>query len=149
MISSVFPDADVLAFDFGIPYEHMYGHRGFTHSIVFALIWAFLMIFLFHRDQIRPYILGCYYFICTISHGLLDAMTTGGRGVAFFAPFSDERYFLPWRFIHVSPLRASHFFSEWGLKVIKNEMIYVGLPCLLLISVGFILNRYFYNSRIL
>jgi len=32
------PDADVIAFRFGIPYESMLGHRGFSHSIIFALI---------------------------------------------------------------------------------------------------------------
>ncbi len=32
------PDADVVAFRFGIPYDSMFGHRGFSHSILFALI---------------------------------------------------------------------------------------------------------------
>nr|HRC76832.1 rhodanese-like domain-containing protein [Kouleothrix sp.] len=30
-------------------------------------------------------------------HGVLDAMTDGGLGVAFFAPFSATRYFFPFR----------------------------------------------------
>ncbi len=30
------PDADVLAFKFGIPYAAMLGHRGLSHSLVFA-----------------------------------------------------------------------------------------------------------------
>ena len=37
IILSIFPDIDVVAFKFGIPYEHMFGHRGITHSIAFAL----------------------------------------------------------------------------------------------------------------
>ena len=36
-ICSVIPDVDVVAFKFGIPYESQWGHRGFTHSLVFAL----------------------------------------------------------------------------------------------------------------
>jgi inner membrane protein len=36
ILSSILPDLDVLTFNFGIPYSHPFGHRGFTHSIVFA-----------------------------------------------------------------------------------------------------------------
>jgi hypothetical protein len=37
---AMLPDADVLAFRFGIPYQHLFGHRDFTHSLVFALLAA-------------------------------------------------------------------------------------------------------------
>ena len=66
--------------------------------------------------------------LVTASHGLLDAMTNGGLGIAFFAPFDDGRYFLPWRPIEVSPIGAGAFFSEWGLRVIKSELLWVWLP---------------------
>lgn len=131
MVLSVLPDADIIAFDFGIPYEHMFGHRGFTHSLFFAFVMAGTISYLLFPSLKRTAVF-LYLFICTASHGILDAMTTGGRGIAFFAPFSDERYFFPWRIIQVSPLRARHFFSEWGLEVIKSELIWIGLPCLLL-----------------
>jgi len=35
-ICSMLPDIDVISFAFGIRYEDMLGHRGFTHSIFFA-----------------------------------------------------------------------------------------------------------------
>jgi inner membrane protein len=54
-------------------------------------------------------------------------MTTGGLGVAFFSPFSNERYFLPWRPIRVSPLSAG-FFSARGLAVLASELKWVWLP---------------------
>ena len=47
-----------------------------------------------------------FLFLCTMSHALLDALTDGGLGVAFFSPFSNERYFFPW-----TPIRVSRFFS--------------------------------------
>ena len=87
---SIFPDADVLAFRFNIPYSHPFGHRGFTHSIFFALLFAILVRWIFFyniprgKQSIQLIIL---FFLCTVSHGLLDAMTTGGRGVAFFWTF--------------------------------------------------------------
>ena len=40
--AAMLPDADVLAFRFGVPYGHQLGHRGITHSLVFALLLATL-----------------------------------------------------------------------------------------------------------
>ena len=37
MLVSIFPDVDVIAFYFDIPYGDQFGHRGFTHSIFFAV----------------------------------------------------------------------------------------------------------------
>ena len=71
-------------------------------------------------------------------------MTTGGDGISFFAPFSDERYFLPFRKIMVSPIGISAFFSEWGVEVLKSEFIWIGIPTIFMILFGTILNRYLY-----
>ena len=98
---AVIPDADVIAFKFGIPYESMWGHRGITHSLLFALLLALLLTWLFFKQR-KPFsrkwwLTTIYFFVCTVSHGVLDAMTTGGKGIAFFAPFDNGRYWLPWR----------------------------------------------------
>ena len=77
-----------------------------------------------------------FFFSCTASHALLDAMTNGGLGVAFFSPFDNSRYFLPWRPIQVSPIGISNFLSEWGISVIKNEIIWVGIPCICVIIIS-------------
>lgn len=132
IISSVFPDADVIMFRFGYSYEHMLGHRGLTHSIPFAFAWAVVFTLMFFQKQkkrIQVVIFG-YLFFCIGSHGVLDAMTNGGRGIAFFAPFSADRYFFPFRPIEVSPLGAGNFFSEWGMRVLISEFCWIMLPCL-------------------
>ncbi|MCB0693655.1 MAG: metal-dependent hydrolase [Saprospiraceae bacterium] len=139
MLSAAMPDLDVIAFWLDIPYEHPLGHRGLTHSILFAAIWALGIGYLFwrnvdNRDRIR-WRIWFYLFLCTASHGVLDAMTTGGRGVGFFIPLDNDRYFLPWRFIQVSPIRASAFFSEYGLKVLTNEFVTVWLPCMIVMII--------------
>ena len=36
LLFSLLPDADVLAFKFGIAYADAFGHRGFSHSLLFA-----------------------------------------------------------------------------------------------------------------
>ena len=137
--SAIIPDIDVLAFEFGIPYSHPLGHRGFTHSILLAIIWAFCMAFNIGRKSKSVWFF--VIFLSTISHGILDAMTSGGRGVGFFIPFNNERLFLPFRKIVVSPIRIHEFFSEWGLQVILSEIKYVLVPCGIILLVTLILRK--------
>jgi len=73
-----------------------------------------------------------YFFVATASHGFLDAMTNGGLGVAFFSPFDNTRYFLPWRPIVVSPISVNRFFSERGLAVLQSELLWIWIPAGLL-----------------
>jgi inner membrane protein len=139
IFSAILPDFDVVAFKFGIPYEHPLGHRGFTHSIFFAIIWAFILMFAFGKKS--KFMWFVVIFLSTISHGLLDAMTSGGRGVGFFIPFDNSRFFFPFQGIIVSPLGFKRFFSEWGLQVIFSEIKYIFLPCALILVVRFLVNK--------
>ena len=139
IICSIIPDADVLSFQFGIPYEHFWGHRGFTHSLLFAFLLGIVITLVFYRKRFLTWqglALIFFFALCTASHSLLDAMTSGGLGVAFFSPWDNTRYFLPWRPIQVSPIGAENFFSEWGLRVIKSEALWIGGPALVYISVS-------------
>ncbi|HZQ46047.1 MAG TPA: metal-dependent hydrolase [Verrucomicrobiae bacterium] len=130
--SAVLPDADVITFGLGINYEDMLGHRGLTHSLPFALFWAFLVVWCEFKQVVRfsrPWWgLLAFFFVVTASHGILDALTNGGLGVAFFAPFSSARYFFPWHPIEVSPISVKEFFSQWGGAVIRSELKYIWLP---------------------
>ncbi len=128
---SIIPDADVIMFKFGYQYEHWLGHRGFFHSIFFCLILGFGISYLFFKKKDKRLILGVLFSLSGISHGILDAMTSGGRGIAFFAPFDNSRFFFPWRPILVSPLGVTKFFSDWGIAVLKSEAFYIAIPCLL------------------
>ena len=133
IFSTILPDFDVLAFNFRIPYEHTFGHRGFTHSILFALTWALFLTFTVGRKQ--KIIWFVVIFLSTSSHGILDALTTGGKGVGFFIPFDNARYFFSFRPIKVSPIGFSRFFSSWGLQVLLSEFKYVFLPCFFIFTV--------------
>jgi inner membrane protein len=82
-----------------------------------------------------------YFFVATTSHGILDAMTTGGGGIAFFAPFWNERYFFPWRPILVSPMSVRRFFTERGARVIASEIQYVWIPALAFCAAMWTLRR--------
>jgi inner membrane protein len=139
-LCSAIPDADVVGFAFGVRYGDFWGHRGFTHSLAFAAILAAgLTATVFLRRSHRAVIL-TYLFLATASHGLLDALTDGGLGVASISPFDDTRYFLPVHPIRVSPIGAG-FFSERGLAVLANEASWLWAPSLAVILVAAWLQR--------
>ena len=132
----VVPDFDVAGLAFGIPFRSMWGHRGISHSLAGALVIAAIAAGLTARRLgVRALPLTLYFAVITASHGALDGLTNGGPGVAFFAPFDTTRYFLPWRPIPVSPL-ASNFFSEWGWRVFRAELVMLWAPALAMIAVG-------------
>ncbi|HEV2396630.1 MAG TPA: metal-dependent hydrolase [Candidatus Sulfotelmatobacter sp.] len=135
ILCSMLPDIDVIGFRVGIPYGDFWGHRGFTHSLAFAaLLAAILTVVVRARAQISSFALFSYLFLATASHGLLDAMTNGGLGVAFFSPFSNRRYFFPWRPIRVSPIGVSRFFGAKAVAILHNEILWVWLPSLVVIA---------------
>jgi inner membrane protein len=116
------PDADGM-FIRWIPYASPFGHRGFTHSLLFAALVGMGAAALAARGKWgHSYVkLAAFFAAITASHGLFDAMTSGGLGVAFFAPFDNTRYFLPWRPIPVSPMSAAGLMTARGLRVILGE----------------------------
>ena len=132
ILCSVLPDVDVVGLALGIPYEHMLGHRGLTHSLTFALVMSLLVV----RTGFPSVYLGSWiwwslvthFFLVTASHGVLDALTNGGLGIAFFAPFDNSRYFFPWTPLKVSPIGISEFFTTYGVEVLMSELVWVGLP---------------------
>ena len=144
VLCSVVPDLDVIGFHFGIHYGDFWGHRGFTHSLLFAALLATLALLLTFRQAVpglNRFALWAYFFLATASHGLLDAMTDGGLGVAFFSPFNNTRYFLPWTPIRVSPIGVTRFFSHRGLEVVQSELLWIWLPSALLILSTLLIRR--------
>jgi len=143
-ICSVIPDLDVIGFRFGIRYRDFWGHRGFTHSILFAALLASAVALIGFR-RFLPGLgripLWMYFFLATASHGLLDAMTDGGLGVAFFAPFDNQRYFLPWTPVQVSPIGVGRFFTNGGFAALQSELIWIWLPAALLAVSALLLRR--------
>ena len=138
VICSVLPDIDVIGFHYGIPYESLWGHRGITHSIPFALVLSWVVVFLFFSArQWQPirWRLFAFFFLITASHGVLDAMTNGGLGIAFFAPFDESRYFFPVRPIAVSPISIRDFLtSSRSLPILQTEIVWIWVPALVIFA---------------
>jgi inner membrane protein len=136
-LCSVVPDLDVIGFSFGIQYGDLWGHRGLTHSVMFAALLAGILVALWYRGKPAVVMTGLffYFFLCTVSHGVLDALTDGGLGVAFFSPFDPTRYFFPMRPVLMSPIGVSEFFSAYGVRIVVSEAIWIWLPsCMALVA---------------
>lgn len=143
-ICGMLPDIDVAGFHFGVQYGNFWGHRGFTHSLIFAVLVSVFLVFVVLRHDnigISRFSLGVYLFLATASHAVLDAMTNGGLGVAFFSPFNNTRYFFPWRPIRVSPISANRFFSAHGYAILQNELLWIWLPSAIFAVIILLLRR--------
>jgi inner membrane protein len=58
---AMLPDADVLAFKFGVAYGNVFGHRGFTHSLLFAFVVPILVTWL-GRRWFKASLMRCWAF---------------------------------------------------------------------------------------
>jgi inner membrane protein len=150
VLCSLLPDADVIGFALGIGYGNMLGHRGLSHSLLFAFCLGYGVVWCCFRERARfsrPWwSLVLYFTAVTASHGVLDAMTNGGLGIAFFAPLDPTRYFFAWRPVRVSPISVTAFFSQRGVRIVLSEMLYIWLPIGLLLGLC-TLRRYLARPR--
>jgi inner membrane protein len=120
---SLLPDVDVIGFAFGIQYGDPWGHRGATHSLLFAVAVGTVVGLaapLFRRPAVRTAVLAS---LVLASHAVLDTMTDGGLGCALFWPFDLTRYFAPWRPIPVAPIGLA-FFSGGGLVALTELVLF-------------------------
>jgi len=87
------PDIDVLWSPLQLADSSPFAHRAITHSLLFALVAAVVVTAaLFRRERRTFFVL----LLALLSHSCLDALSNYSLGVAFFEPFSAERYRFPW-----------------------------------------------------
>jgi inner membrane protein len=126
---SMLPDADVILFRFGATYGDSWSHRGFSHSLLFASVVGLLALVALRRLRVPRLHIFLFVAASTASHGLLDMFTDGGHGVAYLWPFSDQRFFVPFRPIHVSPINVSRFMAR-AMRVLTSELLWIWLPAI-------------------
>ncbi len=120
---SLAPDVDAIGLRLGVPYGAPWGHRGAMHSVAMAAALAAVAA-LFHRSRA----FGSFFPVAVavaVSHGVLDAMTYGGHGVAFLWPWDTERFFFGWRPIPVAPI-GTRLLSLRGLRVVVWDAVEKG-----------------------
>jgi len=142
-VCAMAPDADVAGFALGVHYEDFLGHRGFTHSLCFAALLALALVVFDRNARVKTdrRVLWLYLFVCTASHGLLDALTDGGLGVALLAHFDNSRYFFPVRPLAVSPIGIAEFRSGEAWPVIASELRWIWLPSAILVGIAGLVRR--------
>lgn len=139
VVGSVVPDLDAIGFWLGVPYGSPFGHRGFTHSILFAAAMGVIASAFAGRFLVGSLCAFLFVFLSTVSHGILDALTNGGMGIAFLGPLTNDRYFLPWRILEVSPIGIHA--GPRGFAIAWSELRYVWLPCMGVGLIGFSLRK--------
>jgi inner membrane protein len=115
------PDVDVTWVWLGVPDRGLLGHRGFTHTPLFALAVG-VAVGIFSWARRRPGVVrrGLAAFLLVASHGILDGIAQDGRGILYLWPFSMERFHLPWRPIPDAPVGLA-FFTKLGLSHLAVE----------------------------
>lgn len=120
----VIPDLDVFS---SASYGSILGHRGFTHSPVFALWVGFLIASLTFRFLSASFwILGCIFFAAIASHGILDAMTRGGADIPFLWPVAEQRYG-NWGPLPLSDLGFAVPDPRQS-RALRSELLWIWLP---------------------
>lgn len=134
ILCAVLPDADVIGFRFGISYADAFGHRGFSHSLAFALLMGcagFGVAPLFLRgSRLMGFTVGLLA-VSSLSCGRNDQRRTWRSRVL---ALRQTRYFCDWRPIRVSPFGLKGLLSQRGLSVMLSELRWVWAPCLAVIA---------------
>jgi inner membrane protein len=134
---AIFPDIDVLSM---AAYGAILGHRGITHTLVFALWLGFLTASLtFKPFRGNLWALTAVFFLATASHGLLDAVTRGGEAIPFFWPATQQRYG-NWGPIPVADI-ALELPDPRRSRSIRSEMVWVWAPTVAFIVGVFVWRR--------
>lgn len=128
---AVAPDLDWFMDFFQVSQGASPAHRGLSHSLLAALLIAAAAMLIGFRPQLRSVRHWTCMLAAAFSHGLLDACTFGGTGVAFLLPFSDTRFVGAWQPIFVSPIPLSGKLLDWLLFSLGTEAVWIGLPAAL------------------
>lgn len=92
-IIATIPDLDVVFYLFYDSFDMLSIHRGYSHSILFSFIGAFLIAYILQRikwtSKVSYQKLWFFTWIALFTHMLLDAFTS--YGTQLYLPFSDKR----------------------------------------------------------
>ena len=131
---AVAPDLDWFVSFLDFHKNHILNHRGVAHCLFGAVLLAtFTLLIAFRRNQRGGQLWLCLT-LAALSHGLMDACTAGGVGVALFMPFSDSRWACIWQPIHVAPLPLGREDCYLFLASLRTEAFWIGLPALALVA---------------
>jgi len=133
----IIPDLDVFS---SAAYGTWLGHRGVTHSLVFALLLGVITAGVaFRYFRVRWWSLSALFFVIIASHGLLDALTWGGEGIPFFWPL--EGRYGNWGLLPLSDVPLDLPDPRYS-RSIRSELLWVWLPTGLLVGLAMAYRRW-------
>lgn len=121
-VLATLPDADLLMLALGLPDHGAVGHRGASHSLVVAVVAGLVGVLVARRIGWPPLRTGVAAALAVASHGLLDTLGNGGRGIPLLWPLSNARFVAPWRFLPDAP-RGLRLLSRHGLFEVALEFV--------------------------
>jgi inner membrane protein len=142
VILPVIPDLDVFS---TADYGTMLGHRGITHSLVFALTLSLVAASIVRwHTPVRWWKLTSVFFAIIASHGLLDALTWGGEAIPFFWPLGGR--YGNWGPLPLSDI-ALDLPNPWTSRAIRSELLWVWLPIALSVILVAVCRRHRKSSH--
>lgn len=127
-LAAALPDADWIAHHFlRVPYSSIYSHRGAAHSLFAALAVGCLAAWLHKWLKVGALTAGVVIAAAMASHGILDMMTSSGRGVAYLWPLSSARLFADWRPLQSGAVHTAHLIPQ-ALGRLDSELRQIILP---------------------
>ncbi len=120
MVAQSLPDIDFLASFWSTPAQDLLAHRGFTHSLLFAMIAAVFCGLLAekvhrkHNISLKSWII--FFGLQILIHLFIDSMNAYGTGL--LEPFSHKRFSFNVIFV------ADPFFSIWAALALIAVFIF-------------------------
>ena len=131
MVAAMVPDLDFLMGPlFGVTRESIYSHRGFSHSLFFAIGFGAFAAAWYRQLGVRPLTAFVVCATAMASHGVVDMMTDSGKPVAYLWPLTSSRMFADWRPLPGSSLQQLSFLEEVTSRI-GPETVRVIVPLLL------------------
>jgi inner membrane protein len=132
----VIPDLDVFS---TAAYGSPLGHRGITHSLLFALLLSTVAAGVtFRYFRVRWWSLTALFFAIIASHGLLDALTKGGADIPFFWPLGGR--YGNWGPIPVSDIAFDLPDPRYS-RAVRAELLWLWLPTTVVVGLTMLYRR--------
>ena len=146
MACAILPDADLISRWFDIPHTADLGHRGATHTILFALLMGALGAGGAASFRTSRAWAAGFLFLATLSHPLADMLTDGGKGIMLFWPLSDKRFRWLVHPVDVSPIGVRSLINGTLDDILLSELVWLVLPALLLAVLYRLVRRPYIDS---
>lgn len=130
MIAGMLPDADVVGRLFGVPHYVDIGHRGVTHTVLFALLVGLCGLGLGPSLKVRRPVAAAVLFFSTLSHPLTDMLTKGGKGMMLWWPLERDRFAFAGRPVEVAHVGLQDVYSGRLWPVFLSEALWLLIPAL-------------------